>query len=1842
MGAIAALASPVACSGDEDGGLPPVNDTGVVPADTPVVDTGPAEDGASGDVALDVDAGCNPVACAGALQPGPCQRAICDPLTVQCALADKAVGAPCDDGDACTVVDSCDDAGQCVGSARDCDDDDDCTADTCTAEDGCQHTVTPDVACDDGSLCTTGEICSAAGECVGQAKDCGDQDPCTEDSCAAADGSCLHEVKVDAGCDDGDACTQGDRCSASGACHGTAKDCSDQEPCTVDSCDDTGACQHVIDVAITCDDGNACSSDDHCQADGSCGGTVKDCGDGDDCTDDFCNEDSAECFHFVNAENACDDDDPCTLDDACTTNGECLGTDKVCEDDDPCTNNLCNGGSGLCVFVLDTTLLCDDADPCTQQDRCQPNGLCVGLPGGCDDDDPCTIDSCADGGGACVTAPRCSDDDPCTEDLCDGSGTCGFPDKPSGAACDDGNPCTDSSTCDNGGACSGPVTVLCPADAICEAGACDAASGECVYGPKCADDDPCTEDLCDEASGACSFPKPCDDSDLCTVDSCDAVTGACAYEPACSDDDICTANVCDAATGACGTTPACDDEDPCTDDVCDPATGGCTSTVAPGNPCDDDDPCTADECDGAGACIGTSIVGCTAIYDTNFPCETADWTLLLQLGDVGWKVDGTPEPPAFRSQPCSLNLNADGGGYGASDGSRVAATATSPAIGGSGETTVFLSYWSWWETADGPGSERPDKDQRGVRLLTGLGFSEVVDLPQVHTPYNEGEWTFHVVELTSLTSGEPFRVQFWFDTRDGEFNEGRGWFIDDLLVDITPPELTVEVCDSNVDEDLDGNVSCEDPDCSGDPTCFETGYCGDGVDQDGDNLTDCEDDDCADDTACAEALACGDTVDNDLDNLTDCEDGDCSDFPACAPSGDTCAQGVEVGGLPYASPTLSTLDLTSRYGVSGLACPGLPFPSGGGPGSGAPEAVFAFSPPTTANYTITAIPDGWDAVLYVLADCAAPETNCLGGRDAGLTNQAESVTLTLNALTTYYLIVDGFSVTDAGNGGPFALEITQAGEGLCDDNIDNDVDNFTDCDDDECAGAAPCVPEGPCDDALDGDGDGATDCDDAECAEACVEAGRCGDAIDNDQDGLTDCADTADCSVSDCIAEICEGGVDDDGDNLTDCEDDECAADIACIDPGESCAKPASITVPADTSGATCVRTDDVAMGESPRCQAGGQGVPDTVYAMTVPTAMGVEVTLTSTAALLLNVTTQCGQPASGCVTGTAVDGGTAKVAFPAVPGTTYYLVVDGVDPATPPSCGSFELALAQLTDEGDYCDDGVDNDGDGPYDCEEAACAGHPACTIVGDTCAAAVPMTLGMPEAAQTTGAADVLSLGAMCGGLPASLGAGAADSVFRYTAAERGWYRFELLPEAGFDDPALYLRETCDAPATCLGASDDATAPAVTTLLDPGETAHAIVDGATAGAEGSYTLELERLGDACFAAPAIEGFPFNDYGNTVWTTNRYTVDGSSCAVSDFLDPIGLNSRDAAYVLTTDVDLVVTASLYLGVTSYDASLYVVTSCGDTDATCLAASNVPASFGGETVTFTTTAGTPHYLIIDGPAGNGEEVGLFFISVDASEAGNCFGGVDDDGDGATDCADSDCATAPVCDCGSAADCEDGNPCTADSCTAGICAYDAVVCNDGNPCTKDVCVQGQGCSATPMDDCGVPLPYTTAFDCLASDWGLAIVTGQVGWGIDALPDPPAWQSASCSLNFNDDTNSYASFNVPSHATATSPVMDAAGVAALWLTYSDYWDTQDVPGGIYDQRGVRVSNDGITWTELGSGHAVESYATWTDRTYDLSAFAGGPVLVEFWFDTFDPFDNAGAGWFIDDLTVSPTAP
>src|SRR5205809_1047190 len=329
--------------------------------------------------------------------------------------------------------------------------------------------------------------------------DCDDHDPCTTDTCDGT-GVGQHTAAPDGtACNDGSACTQTDTCQG-GTCVGAnAVVCTAQDQCHVaGTCDPaTGICSNPnASNGLPCNDGNACSQTDTCQAGTCTGASAVVCSASDQCHDGgTCNPATGACSNPAKPNGtACNDADACTQTDTCQ-GGVCTGTNAVvCPAPDQChAAGTCNRSTGVCSNPPKPNgSACDDGSACTQTDTCQ-GGTCTG------------------GNAVVCPAPdQCHDPGACDV----ATGVCSNPSKADGTACNDGNACTQTDTC-QGGTCTGGNSVVCPAPDQChDAGTCSPSTGACSNpakpdgtacddGNACTAADHCTAGMCGGDSTTC-------------------------------------------------------------------------------------------------------------------------------------------------------------------------------------------------------------------------------------------------------------------------------------------------------------------------------------------------------------------------------------------------------------------------------------------------------------------------------------------------------------------------------------------------------------------------------------------------------------------------------------------------------------------------------------------------------------------------------------------------------------------------------------------------------------------------------------------------------------------------------------------------------------------------------------------------------------------------------------------------------------------------------------------------------------------------------------------------------------------------------------------------------------------------------------------------------------------------------------------------------------------------------------------------------------------------------------------------------------------------------------------
>ena len=796
------------------------------------------------------------------------------------------VGIPCEDGDACTVGTVCGDKQCAGGKALDCDDGNVCTVDTCAKVGGCQYAANGGAACDDGNACTTPDVCGGkTGKvCTGTTLTCADGNVCTTDSCDPASGCVFTANTLE--CSDGNPCTWPDVCQAQ-ACVGQKNaSCDDGITCTADACDGHGGCTHVgLSGGEPCSDGDLCTVGDGCAA-GACVGKAKDCSDNNACTTDTC---VAGLCKWTNNTAPCDDSNGCTLNDVCT-GGVCVSGKAV-----DCVADTHGCGGGQCVALSNTAWKCTvnaqpngtacdaDGSGCTVGDACQ-NGQCAPGPTkdctGATSPDGCQVGTCASTGpttAQCVATPAAAktpcnaDSNGCTQaDACDGQGACvpgtpvtcvqeptsclvttcvstgtslyqcaGGAPRANGSGCSaDNNGCTQDMCA--GGVCTPGPAVDCSGSAdACHTAACisgGALNYVCVASPiTCNDGNPCTDDACQVATGCTATPN----------------------QAGCFDGNVCTlSDTCNGGTCAPGLPADCDDKNTCTVDTCDPIVGCMHKAID----CSDGKICTLDQCDPVGGCAHTAVPACvdTSLpYFQSFACGAATgWTLgTTAEPGVAWAVDATPAAPVAYSAGCALNFN-NGIDYSCTNPLNSSAVsppfdATKLAVG----THLSMSFMvaGIWESGTW--------DNLYVEATTDQGqtWSSLLN----PAPQTTMVWARQTVDLTSLV-GKVFALRFRFATVDCLYNQTSGPFVDDVALYLTSCAADSDCQDQNI--------------CTSDSCQKALGTC----------LFSPNSSACSDGSACTgpEACAAGVCAGN---GVVTCDDGNACTLDLCNPVNGACS-----------------------------------------------------------------------------------------------------------------------------------------------------------------------------------------------------------------------------------------------------------------------------------------------------------------------------------------------------------------------------------------------------------------------------------------------------------------------------------------------------------------------------------------------------------------------------------------------------------------------------------------------------------------------------------------------------------------------------------------------------------------------------------------------------------------------------------------------------------------------------------------------------------------------------------------------------------------------------------------
>ena len=186
-----------------------------------------------------------------------------------------------------------------------------------------------------------------------------------------------------------------------------------------------------------------------------------------------------------------------------------------------------------------------------------------------------------------------------------------------------------------------------------------------------------------------------------------------------------------------------------------------------------------------------------------------------------------------------------------------------------------------------------------------------------------------------------------------------------------------------------------------------------------------------------------------------------------SPPGDSCLEATLVVPPFVDSGDSFTTDFTNYQDLEGGGCTTR---------SGSAEAVYAVDM-TVGQTLIVRELGGFDAVLSLQVEACGDEVACDFSSDG---REREGHRYTALADVRAYVIVEAYLPAPFTRDYEIHIDFL-VGE-VCDDGDDNDHDEFTDCDDADCFGFAPCdIAETNCTDDGDNDGDGAADCEDDDC-----------------------------------------------------------------------------------------------------------------------------------------------------------------------------------------------------------------------------------------------------------------------------------------------------------------------------------------------------------------------------------------------------------------------------------------------------------------------------------------------------------------------------------------------------------------------------------------------------------------------------------------------------------------------------------------------------------------------------------------------------------------------------------------
>ncbi|MFT7622462.1 MAG: hypothetical protein ACI9WU_001635, partial [Myxococcota bacterium] len=437
-----------------------------------------------------------------------------------------------------------------------------------------------------------------------------------------------------------------------------------------------------------------------------------------------------------------------------------------------------------------------------------------------------------------------------------------------------------------------------------------------------------------------------------------------------------------------------------------------------------------------------------------------------------------------------------------------------------------------------------------------------------------------------------------------------------------------------------------------------------------------------------------------------------------------------------------------------------------------------------------------------------------------------------------------------------------------------------------------------------------------------------------------------------------------------------------------------------------------------------------------------------------------------------------------------------------------------------------------------DGSVAETPTCVAApsGDTCGAPFfpNAAEGFPLviAGDTGAASDEYAGGPThCPGLESAFGLGAADQVIEFTPEATAEFVLTLTSDFA---ATLAVLTTCDLEACVAGTDSGAT----TVLLTGGTTYYFVVDGASVGAAGTWSLEVGApcvpdCSDAVCGSNACagscgtcaegetcdEGQCFEALDECVakgaLTCDQVTVsvsnlgNGATAAFAGYpCAPFGSGNyathTEAIYTLDTPTDAVVTIS-----SQAPAGLdLVVLSGAPVDGVCDATGDSCLAGGTSSTTFAATGGSTYTVVFDGAQAL---PGGFEVSVDCCVPVECDGTV---------CGDN-CGTTCPCELGAFCDAEAGM-CGAlgDTCAAPIPLVLGEPTAGNNDLGFSNTTSDAGCSGASGDGDMEPDVVYSFTPALPGEYLVSLVDYQSGQGPSLV-----WVTTDCENNLNGCTGAH---------------------------------------------------------------------------------------------------------------------